>query len=267
MNILFIGDVYSKIGREILLKHLDEIRNEYSIDFTIANIENLAGGVGVTPKTLAKINSLNIDVYTSGNHIWDKKEIFPYLEENECNIVIPVNYPEIVKGKRVIKKECYNNNIYVLCAQGRVFMPPIDCPFWALKREIEKIKEENNEAVIIIDFHAEATSEKKAMGYFLDGKVSAVLGTHTHIQTADEQILPNGTAYITDVGMTGPFHSVIGVEKDVIIQRFLTAGAYSERFKASKGAGILNAVVIKIDETNGKAINIKRIYKVYDKKS
>lgn len=264
MNILFVGDVCSRIGRKVLLDHLSELKREYQIDFTIVNIENAAGGVGVTPKILSQLEDLKIDIYSSGNHIWDKKEIIPFLETPRCNIVIPCNYPDVVPGKRCIVKECKGRNVYHLVAVGRVFMDPLDCPFHALDREVSAIEQDDPEAIIFVDFHAEATSEKVAMGYFLEERATVVVGTHTHVQTADEKILSDHTAYITDVGMTGPYESVIGVKKEIILEKFLSANALSRRFEPACGEGMINAVVVQIEEDEPKARNIIRVCKRYD---
>ncbi len=219
MKILFIGDIVGKVGRTTLKELLPNIVDRYKIDFAIANGENVAGGFGLTDKTAIEILNCGVHVITTGNHVWDKKESIPYIAK-EDRVLRPVNYPPGVPGcGSAVHVLSNGTKVGVLNISGRVFMSALDCPFRTGKEEIAKLRESTN--IIIVDFHAEATSEKIAFGYFVDGKVSAVIGTHTHVQTADEKILPNGAAYITDVGMTGPAVSVIGIEKEQIIERFL----------------------------------------------
>lgn len=252
VRILFIGDIIGRVGRSLAREYLSEHKKE--IDLCVANGENASGGVGLTPKIADELFTSGIDVITSGNHIWDKKEIIPHLSEYK-NVLRPANYPPQAPGHgSCIVKINSDMSVGIINVAGRVFMSVIDCPFRKALEEIEIIKKHT--PIIIVDLHAEATSEKVAMSKFLDGKVSAVIGTHTHVQTADESILPNGTAYITDVGMSGAYDSIIGVESDIVLKRFLTGVPY--RMKPSMGDGELNAVIIEIDD-RGKAKRITRI--------
>jgi metallophosphoesterase (TIGR00282 family) len=244
-----------KPGRWAVSQILPELKKVHQIDFTIANVENAAGGFGLTKEIAQKIHSYGVDCLTSGNHIWDRKDIFPYLNEN-LRILRPANYPPDVPGRGVAIFDLENDSpIGVLNIQGKVYVKEIDCPFRTADKEIEKIKEQTK--IIIVDMHAEATSEKMALGWYLDGKVSAVLGTHTHVQTADEIILPRGTAYITDVGMTGPHDSVIGITKEDAIARFLTQ--IPRRFTLAKNDIKFCGALVKIDPDLGKALSIERI--------
>jgi hypothetical protein len=255
MRILFIGDIIGKAGRQALQGVLKKIIAEYKIEFTIANGENAAGGMGITPPIALEILNQGVEVLTSGNHIWAKKEIFPFLDE-ESRILRPANYPPNVPGRG--SGIFHSNNgqkVGVLNLEGRVFMKHLDCPFRIGEREIEKMNKET--PIIIVDFHAEATSEKMAMGWFLNGKVSAVLGTHTHVQTSDERTLSEGTAYITDVGMTGPLDSVIGIRKEIALERLLTQIPW--KFDVAKEEIELQGVVIDVDSKTGKSENIQRI--------
>lgn len=255
MRILFIGDIVGKPGRRAIFELLNNIKDSYNVDLIIANAENASGGFGVTLKIIRELLDNGIDLLTSGNHIWDKKEIVEWFNE-EKHLLRPANYPAENPGAgSAILRTPLGENIGVLNLLGRVFMNTVNCPFKTAIEEVNKLKEKTN--VILIDIHAEATSEKIAMGWFLDGKVSAVIGTHTHIQTADERILPKGTAYITDVGMTGAMDSVIGIEKEIVIERFLTQRP--QRFKVAKRDIQLNAVLIDIDPQTGKSNSIKRL--------
>jgi len=255
MKVLFIGDIIGEPGRKALRQGLHKLVERLKIDFIIANAENAAGGFGITPSIGEEIFSLGVNVLTSGNHIWDKKDAVTYIAQ-EKRLLRPANYPEDVPGNgSIIAETPDGERIAVLNVSGRVFMNLIDCPFRASKREIHKLKEQAN--VIVVDFHAEATSEKLAIGWFLDGEISAVIGTHTHVQTADETVLPKGTAYITDVGMTGPIDSVIGVKKEQIIGKFLTS--MPVRFETAKGQAVFSAVMIDIDSNSGKANSIQRL--------
>lgn len=259
MKILFIGDIVGKVGRVTTKALLPTIVNRYKIDFIIANGENVAGGFGITDKTADELFNIGIHVITTGNHVWDKKEFVSQIAKID-NVLRPLNYPPGVPGYgSTIYHSSNGVKVAVINISGRVFMSHIDCPFRTAQDEVEKLKTATK--IIIIDFHAEATSEKIAFGYFMDGTVSAVIGSHTHVQTADEKILPGGTAYITDVGMTGPSHSVIGVEVDQVIQRFLTN--IPTRFEAAKGEGIFSAVVFDIDEKSGKSTAIQRLQLTY----
>lgn len=255
MKILFVGDIIGRPGRRALRELLGKIVEEYEIDFTIANGENAAGGMGITPAIAMEIFGMGVDVLTSGNHIWAKKEILSFLNE-ETRILRPANYPEQVPGRGSgIFSSKQGQKVGVLNLEGRVFMKHLDCPFRVGEKEVERLRKET--LIIIVDFHAEATSEKMAMGWFLDGGVSAVLGTHTHIQTCDDRILNEGTAYITDVGMTGPMDSVIGIRKQVALDRFLTQIPW--KFDVASGEIELQGVMVEVDENTGKSKNIKRL--------
>jgi metallophosphoesterase (TIGR00282 family) len=257
MKILFIGDTVGKAGRTIVHQYLKHLQEEYQVDLTILNCENAAAGFGVTPKIADEFFDWGIDVLTSGNHIWDKKEIIPYLDKNS-RILRPANYPSDNPGKGVtLLKTNSGEQAAVLNLQGRVFMPPTDDPFRIADAELAKLPKEVK--VIFVDMHGEATSEKVAMGWYLDGRVSAVVGTHTHIPTADETILPGGTAFLTDVGMAGPFYSVIGVIKEDVIRRFLTSIPSS--FESASQDARLNGVFVEIDSHTGKAKHIERIHR------
>ena len=259
MKVLFIGDIVGKVGRMTARALLPAIVDRYKIDFVIANGENIAGGFGLTEKIVTEILSYGIHVITTGNHVWDKKEFVTQISK-ENRVLRPLNYPPGVPGYGSILYPISNGEkVAVINISGRVFMSNIDCPFRTGKEEVERLSKLTK--VIIIDFHAEATSEKIAFGYFMDGRVSAVIGTHTHVQTADEKILPGGAAYITDVGMTGPYNSVIGIEKDQVIERFLTN--MPMRFETAKGEGIFSAIVIEINEKTGKSTAVQRLQLKY----
>jgi len=250
--ILAIGDVIGKPGRRAVQELLPDLRQQYGLDLVIANAENIAGGLGTTSTTAKELLDAGVDVLTSGNHIWAQKEIIPYLD-GELPILRPLNYPPGVPGKGVI----FKNQATVVNLIGRTFMSNFDCPFRAMDKLLAELKPKP--AVIIVDFHAEATSEKVAMGRYLDGRVSAVLGTHTHVGTIDTRLLPQGTAYVTDIGMTGPIDSVIGDDTEAVIQRFLTI--IPHRLSVGKGETIFNAVLVRVDESSGKAVGIDRIYR------
>ncbi len=255
MKVLFIGDIVGNAGRKTLREGLLKLVEKLKIDFVIANAENAAGGFGITRDVAEEIFSFGVNVLTSGNHIWNKKETVPYIAE-ENRLLRPANYPEGVAGYgSIVSNTTAGEKIAVLNVSGRVFMNQLDCPFKVAKNEIQKLKKHTN--VIIIDIHAEATSEKSAFGWFLDGEVSAVIGTHTHVQTADETILPKGTAFITDAGMTGPVNSIIGIKKELIIKKFLTQ--MPVRFETAKGTSLLSGVVIDIDSETGLATDIQRL--------
>ncbi len=258
MKILCLGDCVGQPGRHALQTELRNIVKEYSIDFVIANGENVAGGAGLTSRLAKQCFEAGCDVITLGDHVWDQKELEEYLP-NADYVIRPANFPEGAPGKGYCIKTAKNGNkVAVVSLLGRVFIRYyVDCPFRKLKEIVDQIKKET--PVIVVDFHAEATSEKIALGHFIDGEVSAVVGTHTHVQTADEQILPKKTAYITDLGMTGPFDSVIGQEKKNIIDRFLTS--MPVKFHVAKKDIRLNGVIIDVDTTTGKASSIIRIQK------
>lgn len=255
MNILFIGDIIGKPGRRIIREILYPVLNRYEIDFCIANGENTASGFGITRQLVQELLAMGIDCITSGNHIWDKKEILEVLDL-EPRLLRPANYPECTPGNAYgIFESKTGHTIGVINLEGRVFMPCIDCPFRVADKMVEILKKSCK--ILLVDFHAEATSEKIALGWHLDGEVTAVVGTHTHVQTADERVLPKGTAYITDVGMTGPFDSVIGIKKDAALQRFLTQ--MPQKFTIASQDLCLNAVAIDCDPDTGMARGIKRI--------
>ena len=252
MLVLTIGDVIGKPGRRTIQELLPGLRQRYGLDLVMANAENVAGGLGVTPDTAKELLESGVDVLTSGNHIWAQKEIIPCLD-GELPILRPLNYPPGLPGRGYIA----NNQAMVVNLLGRTFMGNYDCPFRAMDKLLAETK--HKPPVIIVDFHAEATSEKVALGRYLDGRVSAVLGTHTHVGTIDTQVLPQGTAYVTDIGMTGPIDSVIGDDTDSVIHHFLTM--LPHRLSVGKGKTIFNALLIRVDEDSGKAISIERIYR------
>ena len=253
MNILFVGDIYASAGRRILADHLSDIIATNRIDLAIANAENSAGGFGVTPPVAEELLNLGVDVLTTGNHVWDKRDIYNYLDR-QPRLLRPANYPD-APGRGVTTVTARNGvECAVINLQGRVYMPATDCPFRAADRILAEL--DSNIRVKFVDFHAEVTSEKMAMGWYLDGRVSAIVGTHTHIPTADTRVLPGGTAYQTDCGMTGPYDSVIGVETATIIHRFLTS--LPVRMESSGKKPELHAVIVDVDETTGKARSIRR---------
>lgn len=256
MKILFIGDIVGNPGRRAVRELVPGIISKYKVDFIIANCENAAAGFGVTRDVVDELFGFQINVLTSGNHIWDKKEILDFIEDYST-LLRPANYPkDVVPGRgSLIATDSCGRSIGIVNLLGRVFMAPIDCPFKSSERELGILKKKAK--IIIVDIHAEATSEKGALGYFLDGSVSAVIGTHTHVQTADERILPGGTAYITDAGMTGSFNSIIGIKKENILERFLTC--MPNKFFVAKDDIRLQGVIVDIDDTNGKAKNIERL--------
>ncbi|HNY42414.1 MAG TPA: TIGR00282 family metallophosphoesterase [Bryobacteraceae bacterium] len=255
MNILFIGDVFASPGRRMVADHLQQLVGEERIDLAIANVENAAGGFGVTPSIAQELLALGLDVMTTGNHIWDKREIYDYLDR-EPRLLRPANYVASLPGKGLYLGKARNGVEYaVMNIQGRVHMLPLECPFLKADELLAQIPE--SVKVRFVDFHAEVTSEKIALAWYVDGRVTAVIGTHTHVPTADARILPQGTAFQTDCGMTGPYDSVIGVEKDMIVKRFMTQ--LPMRFEAAKGNPQLRAVVVSVDETTGLATAIKPI--------
>ena len=261
MRILFIGDIFGRPGRTIVRQHLSALLKEHAVDLCIANGENAAGGFGLTPQIAEEFFDLGIDVITTGNHVWDKRELIDYFNgaANEPysparRVLRPANYPAGTPGVGVYEGTTRSGVAYaVVNLQGRVFMPAIDCPFRVADRLLAQIAAK----VIVLDIHAEATSEKVALGWYLDGRVTAVVGTHTHIPTADTRLLPGGTAYQTDVGMTGPYDSVIGVQKEQILQRFLTS--LPARFEAAVNDVRFCAVLVDCDEQTGRARSIERI--------
>ena len=254
MKILFAGDVVGRAGRQILEQGLAKLREDHALDFVVANVENAAAGFGVTPQIARSFLDGGVDVMTSGNHIWDRKEIIEYIVKENL-LLRPANYPVGTPGVGSVVVKAGPHKVAVLNLMGRVFLPTIDCPFRKADEEVARLREET--AIIVVDMHGEATSEKQAMGWYLDGRASAVLGTHSHVQTADERILPGGTAYITDLGMTGPVDSVIGVARELAIQRFLSQ--MPNRFEPAKGPTALHGALVRIDPESGKALEIRRI--------
>jgi len=254
VKVLCIGDIVGKAGRKAVRTALPKLLQDYSIDLTIANGENAAGGFGITPQIAEDLLSYDIDLLTSGNHIWDRKEVIEFLEEKDV-LLRPANYPESVPGRgSVLVRTRTGLTVGVINVSGRVFMDPLDCPFRVALEESRKLR--RSTPLIVVDVHAEATSEKEALGWFLDGHVSAVLGTHTHVQTADERILPKGTAYITDIGMSGSMDSVIGIKKEIAIERFLTQ--IPKKFEMAKEDAYLQGVIVDIDPQTGKSRAIQR---------
>lgn len=259
MRILMIGDVVAKPGRLAVLERIQDIREQNSIDLAIMNAENLAGGFSVTPSLCEQLFASGIDVMSSGNHIFDKKEAIPYIQK-QPRLIRPANYPPQTPGSGIWTGVIGNVPVAVINLMGRVFMPPSDDPFRAADQLVASLPSETK--VRIVDMHAEATSEKSAMGWYLDGRVSAVLGTHTHVQTADERILPHGTAYLTDLGMTGSYAGVIGMKKEDVITRFTSA--LGRRAEHSSGEVRICAAVIDIDDNTGKARDIVRLNLAHD---
>jgi metallophosphoesterase (TIGR00282 family) len=254
MRILILGDIISKAGRRALKEALPALRERCAAELVVGNVENAAGLFGITEKVIEAITTAGVDVMTSGNHVWDKREGFPLLEQRE-DLLRPANYPDGAPGRGFLVRKVSGTDVCVINIQGRTFMTPIDCPFRRISRILTEVP--SGVKVVIVDFHAEATSEKLAMGFFLDGRVSALVGTHTHVQTADERILAGGTAYITDVGMVGPRDSIIGVRKEQVIDRFLYG--IPQRLQVESGTAVLNAVLVDIDEESGHARSIERI--------
>jgi len=254
-RLLFIGDIVGRPGRELVRKGLAAIVAHHQVDLVVANGENAAAGFGITPELAEELFARGVHVITGGNHSWDKREIYPYMP-TQPRLLRPANFPAGTPGHgRAIVRTATGVPVAVINVMGRVFMTAIDDPFTGVLDEIEAIGDEAR--IILVDFHAEATSEKVAMGWHLDGRVTAVVGTHTHVPTADARVLPNGTAYITDVGMTGPHDSVIGVDRHAVVQRFLTA--LPQRFETARENPRLNAVIIDADEQTGRALAIERL--------
>ena len=249
-----VGDVFGEPGRAAVKKLLPKLRQQHAIDLVVVNVENAAAGFGVTPQIAREVLDQGADVMTSGNHIWDKKEIVEYITKENL-LLRPANFPAGTPGVGHVTVKAGPHRVAVVNLMGRVFMSAIDCPFRKADEILNELTKETR--VVLVDMHAEATSESVAMGWYLDGRVSAVVGTHRHVQTADERVLPGGTAYITDLGMTGPIDSVIGVDKDLILQRFLTQ--MPVRFEAAKGPAALHGVVITVDPETGRASDIVRI--------
>ena len=259
MKFLIIGDIVGRTARNTLKIKLASIIKDYGIHFVIANGENASAGKGLTYKNAQELFSYGIDAITMGNHVWDKKEIVQYIDE-EVRLVRPSNYPRPCPGRgyTIINKN--NINIGIMNLSGRVFLNALDCPFKTFEKDYDFLK--HNTDIIILDFHGEATAEKVAMGWFVDGKISLIYGTHTHIPTADEKILPKGTGYITDIGMTGPYYSVLGIDQDIIIEKFLTQRPI--RFEIASGPVEINGLIVEINEENGLCLNIKRFNQLYE---
>jgi 2',3'-cyclic-nucleotide 2'-phosphodiesterase len=255
VKLLFIGDIIGKPGRAAVSRELHRLVDRYMVDLVIANGENAAGGFGITEETANDLYKCGVDVLTSGNHIWDKKESLPFVNREE-RLLRPANYPDGAPGRGSgIFTTAGGARVAVLNLEGRVFMNNLECPFRTADREIARLQGET--PIILVDFHAEATSEKTSLGWYLDGRVSALIGTHTHVQTADERILPGGTAYLTDAGMTGSIDSVIGVRKEEAITKFLSQ--LPTKFEVAKNNLRLNALVVAVDEASGKAVSVERI--------
>jgi metallophosphoesterase (TIGR00282 family) len=253
MNILFVGDIFASPGRRVLADHLADIVETNHIDLAVANAENAAGGFGLTPAIAEELFGLGVDVLTSGNHVWDKREIGDYLAR-QPRLLRPANYPDAPGSGVTVLRARNGVDCAVINLQGRTYMPLTDCPF----RKADRILAELDPAIKVkfVDFHAEVTSEKVAMGWYLDGRVSAMVGTHTHVPTADTRILPGGTAYQTDCGMTGPYHSVIGVEIEIVLKRFLTG--LPVRMEAARQSPELHAVIVEVDPSSGRALAVRR---------
>ena len=256
MLALVIGDIVGQPGRKAVYEILPQLRRQYRLDMVIANAENAAGGFGLTPAIAQELIEVGVHVITSGNHIWAQKDIIPNLD-GDMSILRPLNYPPGVPGRGYH----ITGQTMVVNLMGRTFMNDIDCPFRAMDKLLEEVPD--RPPVIIVDFHAEATSEKMAMGRYLDGRVSAVLGTHTHVGTIDAQILPQGTAYVSDIGMTGPADSIIGDDVESVLRRFLTG--IPHHLSVGKGKPILNAILVDVDEDSGRANNIERVYRQLEK--
>ena len=256
MKVLFVGDIVGKPGRAAVRHFVPLLRKERALDLCIGNSENSAGGAGITPESVDDLLTAGLDLLTSGNHAWSKREIIPYLGREGAKQLRPANYPDGAPGRgHAIAQTRDGRKLGVLNLEGRVFMKPLDCPFRTADRLIEELRAQT--PCILVDMHCEATSEKNAMGHYLDGRVSAVLGTHTHIQTADGRVLRGGTAFQTDVGMCGPWDSVIGVKKEAAIERFLTAR--HAFFETAQGEVYLQGAIVDIDDQTGRACSIERI--------
>lgn len=256
VKVLFLGDVVGSSGRKVIAQHLPNIRTEKNIDFVVANAENAAHGNGLTPPTAEELFRVQIDCLTGGNHTFDKKEIYDCFTRNPDRILRPANYADGTAGVgSTLLLGRNGHKIGVINLMGRVFMEPIDCPFQVFDREFEKLKAQTN--IILVDMHAEATSEKNAMGHYADGRASAVVGSHSHIPTADERILPKGTGYLTDCGMNGPYDSIIGVKTEIILQRFTKKQHL--KMEVAEGPGTLWGVIFTIDSVSGKCVEIERV--------
>jgi metallophosphoesterase (TIGR00282 family) len=254
VTVLCVGDVFGEPGRRAIQLLLPKIRKQHEVDLAVVNVENAASGAGVTPAIARAFLEQGVDVMTSGNHIWDKREIVEYIVKENL-LLRPANYPPGTPGAGSIVVKAGPHKVAVLNVMGRVFLPLLDCPFRKSDEEVARLSQET--PIIIVDAHCEATSESQALGWYLDGRVSAVVGTHRHVQTADERLLPKGTAYITDLGMTGPTESVIGVDPEIALSRFLTQ--MPNRFEPAKGPAALHGAIIRIDPETGRALSIERL--------
>ncbi|HNY85078.1 MAG TPA: TIGR00282 family metallophosphoesterase [Candidatus Hydrogenedentes bacterium] len=255
MRILFIGDVVGRTGRAAVARILPELRKAQAVDLVVANAENSAAGIGATPATLQELRRQGVDLFTLGNHTWRKKELLDAMDGLAC-AARPANFPDGVPGRGAVTATLADGRkAAVLNLVGRVYMDPADCPFAAADRILPELRKVT--PVILVDFHAEATSEKAALGWHLDGRCSAVIGTHTHVQTADEWILPGGTAFLSDAGMTGPAHSIIGMKRGSILEKFVRG--IPGKFEVAEGPSIFSAVLVEVDDTTGKAQSITRI--------
>jgi metallophosphoesterase (TIGR00282 family) len=254
MKVLMVGDVYGEPGRAAIRTLLPRLRAEHAIDLAVVNVENSAGGFGVTPAMATAFLEQGVDVMTTGNHVWDKREIVPHIAKENL-LLRPANFPEGTPGVGYITVKAGPHRVGVVNLMGRIFMSPIDCPFRKADEVLAQLRQETS--IILVDMHAEATSETLAMGWYLAGRVTAVVGTHRHVQTADERVLPGGTAYITDLGLTGPTDGVIGVDREQIIQRFMTQMPI--RFETAKGPAALHGALITLDPETGRATGIQRL--------
>jgi len=262
INLLFLGDVVGQPGRKAVISQLPLLKKEFEVDFAIVNGENSAGGRGISPKIAIDLLRAGATVITTGDHVWDQKDLMDFMP-TEPRVLRPLNYPEGTVGQGSVVLETKKGKIGVINAQGRTFIqPPLENPFLLVEAEAKRLKEEEGAIAIFVDFHAEATSEKIAMGRHLDGLVSAVVGTHTHVQTSDERVFPGGTAYLTDAGMCGPDDSILGCEIEPILSRFKTS--LPVRFNVASGPARLGGVVIQIDEETGKAVSIERINRLIE---
>ncbi len=254
LTIICVGDVFGEPGRRAVQMLLPKLKKQHEADLAVVNVENSASGFGVTPLIARTFLEQGVDVMTSGNHIWDKKEIIEYIGKENL-LLRPANYPPGTPGAGSIVVKAGPHKVAVLNLMGRVFLPQLDCPFRKADEELERLRAETS--IIVVDMHAEATSESQAMGWHLDGRVSVVVGTHRHVQTADERLLPKGTAYITDLGLTGPTDSVIGVEPELALARFISG--MPNRFEPAKGPAMLQGVVVRIDPETGRGLSIERL--------
>jgi metallophosphoesterase (TIGR00282 family) len=254
LTVLCVGDVFGEPGRRAIQTLLPKLRKQHEVDLAVVNVENAASGAGVTPPIAKAFLDQGVDVMTSGNHIWDKREIVEYIVKENL-LLRPANYPPGTPGAGSIVVKAGPHKVAVLNVMGRVFLPQLDCPFRKSDEEIARLSQET--PIIVVDAHCEATSESQALGWYLDGRVSAVVGTHRHVQTADERLLPKGTAYITDLGMTGPTESIIGVDPQIALSRFLTQ--MPNRFEPAKGPAALHGAIIRIDPETGRALSIERL--------